>query len=496
MAFPGSQATFEQAASYFRAGDLEQAEAICKQLLKRNKRDADALQLRGAIAVSRRDYDEAAKHYARCVTIMPREPQFHFLAGKLAALQGRYGEAVRKLDKALELQAGYEPAIEWKAKILEWDGDYEQARGLLEPFVADGRESVEMAEIQARVDAHDGRFTEAAEIAERHLARADLSAATRHRLGHVAGNACEKAGASDKAFALHADANRAVAVPFDHDDYARSVDRLIEVFNAEFTVRLSRHGSRSPLPVFIAGMPRSGTTLVEQIIDAHPLACGAGELQDIEAMAAGLPGELDCLEPYPACAAELEPDDVARLGKRYVDALKRRARNAKRVVNKSLENYRNLGLIAVLFPAAPIIHCVRDPRDTCISCFTSSILPGPHPYISDLRDLGFAYGQYVRLMEHWKAVVARPMLEVSYEALVDDLEAGARRIIEFVGLEWDDACLRFHDSGRIVRTASYEQVRQPIYRSSIGRYRRYEGHLGPLLEALAEASVALPGDGS
>ncbi|MHC4769614.1 MAG: tetratricopeptide repeat-containing sulfotransferase family protein [Planctomycetota bacterium] len=485
MAFLGPHATFEQAASFYRAGDIEQAEAICRQLLKRNKRDADALQLRGAIALKRRDYDEASKHYARCVAIKPAEAHFHFLAGRVAALQGRHAEAVRKLDRALQIRPDYEPAIEWKAKVLEWDGDYGQARALLEPFVAAGGESVEMAEIQARVDAHDGRFREAAGIAERHLARADLSADTRHRLGHVAGNACEKAGDYDKAFALHADANRAVAIPFDHDDYARSVERLIDVFGVEFVGRISRHGSRSPLPVFIAGMPRSGTTLVEQIIDAHPQACGAGELQDLETIAAGLQLELDCLEPYPACAAELAADDVARLAKRYLDSLRRTARTAKRVVNKSLENYRNLGLIAVLFPAAPIIHCVRDPRDTCVSCFMSSILPGPHPYISDLRDLGFAYGQYERLMEHWKQVVKQPILEVGYEALVDNLEAESRRIIEFVGLGWDDACLRFHASGRIVRTASYEQVRQPIYRSSIGRYKRFERHLGPLLEALA-----------
>ncbi|MHC5007387.1 MAG: tetratricopeptide repeat-containing sulfotransferase family protein, partial [Planctomycetota bacterium] len=455
-----------------------------------------ALQLRGAIALKRRDYDEASKYYARCVAIKPKEERFHFLAGRVAALQGRYGEAVRKLDRALQIRPGFEPAVEWKAKVLEWDGDYGQARALLEPFVADGRESVEMAETQARVDAHDGRFREAVEIAERHLARADLPADTRHRVGHVAGNASEKAGDHDKAFALHADANRAVAIPFDHDDYARTVDRLIEVFSAEFVGRISRHGSRSPLPVFIAGMPRSGTTLVEQIIDAHPQACGGGELQDLETIAAGLHLELDCLEPYPACAAELDVDDVARLSKRYIDNLKRSARTAKRVVNKSLENYRNLGLIAVLFPAAPIIHCVRDPRDTCVSCFMSSILPGPHPYISDLGDLGFAYGQYERLMTHWKQVVPQPILEVGYEALVDDLEAESRRIIEFVGLDWDDACLRFHASGRIVRTASYEQVRQPIYRSSIGRYQRFEHHLGPLFEALQAASVPVPAAGT
>jgi tetratricopeptide (TPR) repeat protein len=496
MAFLEPHATFAQAASFFRAGDLEQAEAICRQLLKRNKRDADALQMRGTIALRRRDYAEAAKHYARCLAIKPKEPHFHFLVGRVAALQGRHAEARRKLDRALQLKPGYEPAVEWKAKVLQWDGDYEQARETLAPFVEDARENTDMAEVQARIDIHDGRYRAAAGIAERHLARDDLSEETRHRLGHVAGGACEKAGEHDRAFAHHTEANRAVAVPFDPRAWAKSVDDLIDVFSADFVGAMARHGNRSQTPVFITGMPRSGTTLVEQIIDAHPHAHGAGELTDLDRMAAGLQAELDSTEPYPRCAADLDADDVARFSKRYLDGLRRAARSAKRVVNKSLENYRHLGFIAALFPAAPIIHCVRDPRDTCVSCYMSSIMPASHPYISELADLGFAYGQYLRLMEHWRQAIPQPMLEIGYEALVDDLEGGSRRIVEFLGLDWDDACLRFHASGRIVRTASYEQVRQPIYRSSIGRYKRFERHLGPLLEALPAGALPSSGGGA
>ena len=147
-----------------------------------------------------------------------------------------------------------------------------------------------------------------------------------------------------------------------------------------------------------------------------------------------------------------------------------------------------LGLTAVLFPKAAVIHCRRDPRDTCVACFMSNILAERYPYVKDLRHLGLAYRQYERLMDHWRRELDLPMLEVTYEALVDDLEAQARRIIEACGLPWDDRCLRFHESGRVVKTLSYDQVRQPIYRSSIGRYRRYERHLGPLLEALAISS--------
>jgi tetratricopeptide (TPR) repeat protein len=487
-AFGGQRTAFDQAVQSFNAGDLDAADAICERLLQHNRRDANALMLRCRIAIQAQDFDAAARHAAGCVALRPGEAQPHFLAGLAASLKGDYADAVGKLDEALALEPGNAEASEWKAVVLEWDGDHEGARAVLEPFVAAGRETPRMAETQARIDIRAARWREAADIARRHLARSDLPPDARARLGQVAGEALERLGDYDESFAAHADANRAVAVPFDEADYARFIGRVLDVFSADRVAELARHGDRSELPVFIAGMPRSGTTLVEQIIDAHPKALGAGEINDIEAAVGGLQVELQSTEPYPECVADLEPDDVARLAGRYLDRLRALAPSARRVVNKSLANYRTLGFVALLFPAARVIVCRRDPRDTCVSCYMSTILPQALPYITDLRHLGFAYRQHERLLAHWKKVLTLPMLEVDYEAVVDDLEAQSRRIIEFCGLDWDDRCLRFHASGRTVRTMSYEQVRRPIYRSSIGRYKRFERHLGPLLEALAAGS--------
>ncbi len=484
MAFLERHLTVEHAERALRSGDLEQAESICRQLLKKNKKDLGALQLRGHIAARRRDFDEALKHYQKCLSVKPREAHFHYLVGKAYAQQGRYSEALRTLDKALALEAGHADAAEWKALVLEWDGRHEEAGAVLEPFVTAGTETTDMAEVQAKVHIRAGRFLDAAAIAGRHLARTDLRPDTRHRLGHVAGDAYEKAGEYDKSFEAHAAANEAVAMPFVPGDYARFIDDLIEVFSRDFLATHSRHGNRSELPVFVAGMPRSGTTLVEQILDAHPLAHGAGELMEVEAIVTGLQLELESSEPFPRCAVDLDAAAIDGLARRYLDRVRRLDRSARRIVNKSLENYRNLGLIAALFPRARIIHCHRDPRDTCVSCYMSGILPGPHPYICDLAHLGFAYRQYERLMAHWKAALPMPVLDVAYETLVDDLDGSSRRLVAFAGLEWDDRCLDFHASGRTVRTASYDQVRRPIYRSSVGRWQRFERHLGPLLEAL------------
>jgi tetratricopeptide (TPR) repeat protein len=488
-AFGEQPASIDQGRKCFSSGDLVRADAICQQLLRRNKRDVSALQLRARIALQRQQLDAAAKDVARCLAIRPREADFHYLAGVIASQQGDYDDGIRKLDEALRIQPGYLPAAEWKAVVLEWNGDHERARTVLAPFVAAGTESPRMAETQARVEIHDRQYRQAVDIARRHLDRPDLPADARSRLGQVAGDAYEKLGEYDQAFEAHTDANGAVEAPFDASEYARSLDRLVEVFSAERVAGLSRHGDPSQVPVFIAGMPRSGTTLVEQIIDAHPQAHGAGELTDIEAMTGGLQAELHSTEPYPQCAADLEPEDVAGLSRRYLDRLQGIAPSADRVVNKSLLNYMNLGLIAALFPAARIIHCRRDPRDTCVSCYMGSIRPALLPFVTDLHNLGFAYRQDERLMEHWSKALPQPVLEVVYEAVVDDVEAESRRIIEFCGLDWDDRCLKFYASGRQVRTLSYAQVRKPIYRSSIGRYKHFEHHLGPLLAALAADSA-------
>jgi Flp pilus assembly protein TadD len=485
-AFGGQRAGIDGARRCFRAGDLARAEAICREILKRSTRNLDALELRGAIAVKRFELDEALKHFKQCLALRPGEARFHFQVGKVEAMGGRFSDALRRFDRALELRAGDRDASEWKAMILEWNGEYDEARTTLAPFVAEGTETAVMGEVQAKVEIHDKQYERAVEILQRHLG-GELDPDDRHRLGHLAGTACEKNGDFDDAFEAHRSANSAVAQPFDADGFVTLIDRLLEVFSRETLDRLPRPATPSEIPVFIAGMPRSGTTLVEQIIDAHPQAVGAGEIGDMQNTANAMQTEIGSLDPYPECVADLASEDVEQLAAGYLDHLARIDPAAARVVNKSLDNWMTLGLVAVLFPSATIIHCVRDPRDTCISCYMSNILPQRYPYVTDLGHLGLAYRQYERLMTHWKEVLDLSVLEVTYEGLVDDLEANARRIIEFCGLAWDEQCLRFHASGRVVKTLSYDQVRQPIYRSSIARHKRFERHLGPLLRALAPA---------
>ncbi|HKT31237.1 MAG TPA: sulfotransferase [Gammaproteobacteria bacterium] len=256
-------------------------------------------------------------------------------------------------------------------------------------------------------------------------------------------------------------------------------------FDSPFMGARSGTGTADASPIFIVGMSRSGTTLVEQILASHPQVYGAGEMHLLR-RCAGL--ELEPLAneaEMPQRLVQLERVAFTRIGERYAAALKELAPDALRVTDKLPGNMALVGLMHLAFPHAHIIHCVRDPLDTCVSCFTKHFATG-HDFSYDLRELGGFYRLYQELMHHWRAVLPPGrMLEVRYEEVVNDLEREARRLVAFCGLDWDDACLRFHEHRRTVRTASLAQVRRPIYASSVGRWRHYEKYLDPLKQALA-----------
>ena len=235
--------------------------------------------------------------------------------------------------------------------------------------------------------------------------------------------------------------------------------------------------------MFIVGMPRSGTSLVEQIIASHPRAFGAGELNDIGRMARELPVLVNTARPYPEALDRLTPDIVDTLAGRYLGALSARAPDAARVTDKMPFNMLWLGLIAKLFPNARVIHCRREAMDNCLSCYFQLFNQGLR-FSYDLAHLGRVYRQHERLMAHWQACLPLSMLTVDYETLVADPENQTRRLIAFTGLEWDAGCLDFHRTERDVRTASVWQVRQPVYQSSVARWRAYEPWLGSLQAAL------------
>jgi hypothetical protein len=260
-------------------------------------------------------------------------------------------------------------------------------------------------------------------------------------------------------------------------------DRISSIFTAELLARGPETGVPSPLPVFIVGMPRSGTTLVEQILASHPQIFGAGELQDMQRLVDGL-NPVGGISAFPEIVPVLPRETSRQLGASYLAGLRARDPAATRILDKMPANFQRIGLIHLILPEARIIHVRRDPLDTCLACF-SKLFASSQPYAYDLGELGRYYRAYEELMTHWRHVLPPGvMLEVRYEDVVADLEGQARRILSHCDMPWDDRCLDFHQTRRLVRTASAAQVRQPLYTSSVGRWHGYADLARPLLDAL------------
>jgi len=298
------------------------------------------------------------------------------------------------------------------------------------------------------------------------------------------GKSYDDIGDHEKAFPHFLEGNKLkrATLDYDPDETARRIDSIMRNFDMATMDRLRGGGDPSHLPIFILGMPRSGTTLVEQIISSYPGVHGAGELSDLKAIVRrNIAGTA-----FPDNLRLLDQAQLAAWGAEYVAGLQRRAPAAQRITDKMPANFLAVGLIYLMLPNARIIHVKRNPVDTCLSCFTQLFKDGQE-FTYDLAELGRYYVGYARLMEHWRKVLpAGVFLDVQYEDIVAGQEAQSRRIIEYCGLEWNDACLDFHQNKRAVRTASMTQVRQPIYQSSVERWRPYEKFLGPLFDALGD----------
>ncbi|HYC13585.1 MAG TPA: sulfotransferase [Stellaceae bacterium] len=271
---------------------------------------------------------------------------------------------------------------------------------------------------------------------------------------------------------------------YDEGPTLRLFDRIREVVTREMIHAHLGEGDPSPVPIFILGMPRSGSTLVEQILASHPKVFAAGEIKDFDSVVKSVRGLDGAVVPYPEFVPSFSAQQFRSLGAQYIHRLRAYAPNAERITNKMPSSFFYTGLIHLVLPNARILHTPRNAVDTCLSCF-SKLFAGMQSFTYDLGELGRYYRKYHELMTHWQNVLPEgAMLNVQYEDVVADLETQARRIIAFCGLEWDDACLAFHETKRPVKTASAMQVRRPIYKSSVNRWEPYKDRLQPLLQEL------------
>jgi tetratricopeptide (TPR) repeat protein len=475
----------------FCVGERKGAEAaaLLARAMPHAPATAEARNALGEILAALGRHDEAVAQYEQALAIDPGNTSAHFNLSLALEFLGRVEDATLHCREAIAAAPNHANAHNNLGRLLQQQGESEAAQRAVEKAIAlapgnpaSYRNLTELRKFNAGDPYLEAMAAMLPGIAARPLR-------DQMELHFALGKALADTGDLERSLRHLIAGNALLRRQIDYDEAAtlRLFDRIRAVFTAEFIAARRGLGAPTSVPVFIVGMPRSGTTLVEQILASHGQVFGAGELGDFGAEIARLglaPGP-----EYPEIVQSFAAPQFRALGARYFAAIRARARQAERIIDKLPANFRDLGLIALALPNARIIHVRRDAIDTCLSCF-ATIFAANLPYTYDLAELGRYYRAYASLMDHWRAVLpAGTMIDVDYEALVADCEGEARRLVAHCGLPWSAACLDFHRSKRLVRTASAGQVRQPIYRSSIGRWRASAHLLRPLLDGLGPSIV-------
>jgi tetratricopeptide (TPR) repeat protein len=438
-------------------------------------------------------FDAAEAKFRRAIALNPGFAGAYHNLGLILRERGQLVEAEAEFRRAIALNPGFAGAYNDLGLILKERGRLVEARQAIEQAIRLSPATTSyydnLGEIRSFV-AGDPHITALERLAEQAAA---LLTSDRIHLHFALAKAYEHTARFEDAFRqlLAANALKRRQIAYDEPATLARMERTRAVFTRDFIAARHGSGAPSPVPVFIVGMPRSGTTLIEQILASHPDVYGAGELVLFEQAARAIGNAMPDAQRFPDMVLAMSGEHFRTLATHYLDGLLGNAPKASRIVDKMPGNFLFAGLIHLALPQAAIIHAVRDPIDTCVSCFSVHFSRG-QPHTSDMAELGRYYRHYRALMAHWHRVLPPGRIfEVHYEDLVDDIEGVARCIVAHCGLAWNARCLDFHRTERSVRTASAAQVRQPIYKSSVGRWRRYANFLGPLLSELEPSSAAI-----
>ncbi len=465
-------------------GNLDQAMMHYRLAVGLNPALAEAYYNLGNLLRAQGRVEDAVSHYERAISLRPDYANAHLNLSVALEDQGRIDDARAHCERALAIDPGFAEAHNNLGNILKYQGKMDDALEHYGRALAIRPDFLEVhynrAEIktfrQSDADLH---------ALEAMCDTADLSSGAGPHIHFALAKALEDSGDYARAFARlgSANARKRRQVQYDEASVLNLFERTAAVFHAGLFNRVPVEGSSSSVPVFVLGMPRSGTTLIEQILASHPMVHAAGERPDI-ARAAGNLTLSDSAARYPECISGLTDTELQQIAHDYLSRLPALADGKLRITDKAPGNFLYIGLIRLILPNARIIHTVRNPIDTCVSCY-SKLFANGMDFSYDLGELGRYYRAYAGLMSHWKSVLPKnAVLDVTYENVVDNLEREARRLIEFCGLPWDDRCIDFHKASRPVKTASAVQVRKPIFRTSLQRWRRYEAALAPLLNEL------------
>jgi tetratricopeptide (TPR) repeat protein len=507
------------AAEHQKEGRLEEAEHLYRRLLRHDPRNVDAMRLLALIAARAGRTSEAenllqraislapdflsaildlgrlhkeADRYAdalecfdRAIALDPANPQAHFLRASTLAPAAFTHEAIEAYERCLALRPEHIGALVGRGHLLKAIGRYDDAVASYNECIRLRPDLGETYWSLANLKTY--RFDDAsvAEM-ERRLGEGGLTVQSEVNFRFALGKAHEDRREFDRAWHYYSTGNSKQRAEVSYDPVLTESmnDRLVQVFTAEFLASHPNVGHPDPAPIFIMGLPRSGSTLLEQILASHSQVEGTSELPYLGRVATWLNRNRADGINYPEAVRELKPENFETLGQDYLGyAQMHRRSGAPRFIDKMPNNFPNIGFLAMILPHARIIDARRHPLDACLSNYRQLFAKGQN-FTYDLTEIGEYYLQYQRMMDHWVDVLPGRVLTVQYEEVVNDFEAQVRRLLDFCGLGWEDACLRFYESDRPVRTPSAEQVRQPIYDRSIGHWRNYVQHLDELMTVI------------
>jgi tetratricopeptide (TPR) repeat protein len=508
-------------AAFIHRGAREEAEAEFERALELDPDNSESLSNLALIRKNQERLDEAAALLQRALVVKPDDAALHMNLGRIFMAGGRAQPAITHYEQAIELDANYAEAYVYLGQAVHFLGRIDEAMRCgeaavrLDPSSADGHLNLGSAlQVCGRIEEAISHFRKAITLNGRltgaylnyayarrvvegdsysdnllaALAQPDWNDDERADLLYAAGKVESDRGSHNAAFTHWAQGARLrrKTIKYAIADSRKIFASYQAIFDSPLLERRLHQPVAGPTPIFIVGMPRSGTTLVEQILASHPQVTGLGELHHIADITHGFSDWSEAAGIFPAALAGLDESHWARAAKLYMERLDRNE-GEPYISDKMPGNFQYLGFISLLFPNARIVHCRRSALDTCVSCFTTFF--NVQEWSFDLSDIGAYYGLYLDLMAHWRRVLPLPIYDIQYESVVADLPGEARRLLDFCGLDWHPDCLEFHRNKRPVFTHSNTQVRQPIYASSVGRWRRYEDQLQPLIDMLPPDSI-------
>jgi len=498
--------------TYQQAGMLDEAISCYQQALRLNPKHAESLSNLGAVFQQQGKLEEAINSFTRALQIKPDSAEIYSNLGDVLRENMQFDTAIECIRNALRIKPDLSNAYLNLGRVYQDTANPQTAMENFQKALTITPDHVETLVSLSAAYQDNGQFSKAEEALMRVLelepehpnAWAGLAALKKNtqldqswvehavkildnplkpkdrvHLLYALGKHYDDLGEYKKAFPCFEQANslqKSISAEFNQNEFANAIDAIISAYPAEELRKPRTSASTSTRPLFILGMPRSGTSLTEQILASHPDIFGAGELLFWN-QKANTP-KLDLM------SWRDDPEQLEQLTHEYDAELDRHSDSAMRVVNKLPHNFLNIGMILTAFPNARILHTQRNPADTCLSIYFQGFA-GLHLYGNDLQDLAFYYKQYLKLMQHWRETLpAETFMEVPYESLVENQVLWSQKIIEFTGLEWDERCLEFHNTERRVGTSSNWQVRQKIYKTSTERWRNYQEFIGPLLTLL------------